>query len=92
MPDVTLTQAAADPKKGGAKKDAKKGKDAGVEEEKPVEDSIYVKEMKDAIKVEKSILRYRLVQVRNWTLQQLKNVRVNALDLYRTLEDWILVS
>ena len=48
MPDVTLTQAAADPKKGGAKKDAKKGKDAGVEEEKPVEDSIYVKEMKDA--------------------------------------------
>ena len=91
MPDVTLTQAAADPKKGGAKKDAKKGA-AAVEEEKPVEDSIYVKEMKDAIKVEKSILRYRLVQIRNWTLQQLKNVRIGALDLYRTLEDWILVS
>ena len=63
-----------------------------VEDEKPLEDSIYVKEMRDAIKVEKSILRYRLVQVRNWTLQQLKEMRQKALDLYKMLEDWILVS
>ena len=90
MPDVTLNQAAIDPKKGGGKKDAKKG--AAVEDEKPLEDSIYVKEMRDAIKVEKSILRYRLVQVRNWTLQQLKEMRQKALDLYKMLEDWILVS
>lgn len=34
---------------------------------KVVEESIYVKEMKEAIKVEKSILRFRLVQIRNWT-------------------------
>lgn len=43
-----------------AKKDA-------VVEVKVVEESIYVKEMKEAIKVEKSILRFRLVQIRNWT-------------------------
>ena len=88
--DVTQSASQADTKKGGGKKDAKKG--APVEEDKPVEDSVYVKEMRDAIKVEKSILRYRLVQIRNWTLQQLKDLRQSALDLYRMLEDWILVS
>lgn len=64
--DVTQVQAAADPKK-GAKKDAKKGAPA-AEEEKAIEESIYVKEMREAIKVEKSIFRYRLCQVRNWAL------------------------
>ena len=72
VPDVTQVQAAADPKKGGAKKDAKKGQPAAAEEEKAVEESVYVKEMREAIRVEKSIFRYRLVQVRNWALQQLK--------------------
>ena len=32
-----------------------------AEEDKQVEESVYVKEMRDAIKVQKSILRYRLV-------------------------------
>ena len=41
-------------------------KDAVVEI-KVIEESLYVKEMKEAIKVEKSILRFRLVQIRNWT-------------------------
>ena len=91
VPDVTQVQAAADPKKGGAKKADKKGAPA-QEEEKAVEESIYVKEMRDAIKVEKSILRYRLVQVRNWALQQLKSLRSNALGLYKMLEDWIFVA
>lgn len=90
VPDVTLANAPADNKKGAGKKDAKKG--APVEEEKVVEESIYVKEMKDAIKVEKSIFRYRLIQIRNWTLKQLKEMRQNSLDLYKMLEDWILVS
>ena len=74
MHDVTQVAAAADPKKGGGKKDAKKGA-AVAEEEKVVEESIYVKEMREAIKTEKQILRYRLVQVRNWSLNQLKMMR-----------------
>ena len=71
MPDVTQVQAAADQKKGGAKKDPKKGAVA-VEEDKTAEESIYIKEMREAIKIEKSILRFRLVQVRNWALKQLR--------------------
>ena len=59
MPDVASNTAQVDPKKAGGKKDAKKG--AAVEEDKPIEDSVYVKEMREAIKVEKSIFRYRLV-------------------------------
>lgn len=91
VPDVTQIQAAADPKKGGGKKDAKKGAPA-AEEEKVAEESIYVKEMREAIKVEKTILRFRLVQVRNWALTQLKQMRQNSLDLYKMLEDWIFVA
>lgn len=67
VPDVTQLQAATDPKKGAGKKDAKKGA-AAQEEEKAVEESIYIKEMREAIRVEKSIMRFRLVQVRNWAL------------------------
>jgi len=64
VPDVTQLQAAVDPKKGGAKKaDPKKGAAAKANEdaETVVEESIYVKEMKESIKTEKSILRFRLV-------------------------------
>lgn len=57
-----------------------------------MEESIYVKEMREAIKVEKSIFRYRLCQVRNWALNQLKGMRQNSLDLYKMLEDWIFVA
>lgn len=88
---MTQVAAAADPKKGGGKKDAKKGA-AVAEEEKVVEESIYVKEMREAIKTEKQILRYRLVQVRNWSLNQLKMMRQSALNLYKMLEDWIFVA
>jgi len=31
------------------------------EEEKPAEESQYVKEMKEAVKVEKALLRFRLI-------------------------------
>lgn len=51
-----------------------------------------MKEMREAIKVEKSILRFRLVQVRNWALSQLKSMRQNSLDLYKMLEDWVFVA
>ena len=69
MIDVTQVQANADPKKGGGgKKDPKKGQPAAQEEEAAKKDSVYVEEMREAIKVEKSILRFRLVQVRNWAL------------------------
>lgn len=91
VPDVTQVQAAADPKKGGAKKDAKKGQPA-AEEDKAVEESIYVREMREAIRVEKSIYRYRLVQIRNWALNQLRGMRQSSLDLYKMLEDWIFVA
>jgi len=48
----------ADPKKGNPKD---KKKVAAQEEEKPQEVSAYESEMKQAIKTEKSILRFRLV-------------------------------
>ena len=47
-------------KKGGKAAPAKKATKE-VEEVKEVEESPYIKEMKEAIKVEKSILRFRLV-------------------------------
>ena len=75
VPDVTQVITSADAKKGG-KKDAKKGGGGpAADEEKTTEDSVYVKEMREAIRIEKGILRYRLVQVRNWSLEQLKSRR-----------------
>ena len=59
VPDVLAAAAAADAGKGGkGKKDAGKGKAADAEEAKP--ESVYVTEMKAAIKIEKGILRFRL--------------------------------
>ena len=51
-----------------------------------------MKEMKAAIKVEKSILRYRLTQIRNWALKRLRDVRSKAIRVYTKLEDWIHVA
>jgi hypothetical protein len=48
--------------------------------------------MKAAIRLEKSILRYRLTQIRNWTLKRLREMRGRGLKVYQKLEDWILVS
>jgi hypothetical protein len=59
---------------------------------KDIEESLYVKEMKEAIKVEKSILRFRLVQIRNWTYMRLKERRQQAISMYKKLEDWISVA
>lgn len=53
---------------------------------------MYVKEMREAIKVQKGILRYRLVQIRNWTLSQLHDRRQSSINLYKKLEDWIYVA
>jgi len=72
---VTQLSAAIDPKKGGAKKDVKKGAAKDLDEGASIEESQYVKEMKDAIKTEKAILRFRLVQIRNWALRNLKQSR-----------------
>lgn len=59
VPDVAAASAAAaDAKKGGAKKDPKKP--TPTEEEGAGKESVYMKEMKEALKVEKSILRFRL--------------------------------
>lgn len=60
VPDVSQQAVSSqDPKKGG-KADKKKGA-TQQEEERVVEESIYAKEMKEAIKVEKSIFRFRIV-------------------------------
>jgi len=48
--------------------------------------------MKESIKTEKSILRFRLVQIRNWALMNLKQNRQMAIDLYKKLDDWIFVA
>jgi hypothetical protein len=59
VPDVLSASASADAGKKGGKKDAKAAKGApDADESKP--ESIYIKEMKEAIKCEKSILRFRL--------------------------------
>jgi len=94
VPDVTQLQAASDPKKGGAKKaDPKKGAAAKQDDAVTVvEESTYVKEMQESIKTEKSILRFRLVQIRNWALSNLKQNRQTAIDLYKKLDDWIFVA
>jgi len=91
IPDVTQIVAggAATDKKGGKAAPAKK---EAVVEQKVVEESLYVKEMKEAIKVEKSILRFRLVQIRNWTYQRLQEYRASALHMYKKLDDWIYVA
>lgn len=72
VPDVLAAAAQADAGKAKGKKDAGKGKPA-EEEAKP--ESIYVTEMKSAIKIEKGILRFRLTQIRNWALNRLKHQR-----------------
>ena len=48
--------------------------------------------MKDAVKVEKSILRFRLTLIRNWALDRLKQMREQYNTVYQKLEDWILVG
>ena len=63
-----------------------------MEEEKPQEESQYVKEMKAALKIEKSILRFRLTQIRNWALKRLRDMRAKAVNVYIKLDDWIHVS
>ena len=91
VPDV-LAQVNDAGKKGAA---AAKGKDAKgkpAEDDKPKVESVYVGEMKEAIKVEKSIFRYRLCQIRNWALKRLKHQREQSLRIYKKLDDWIQVS
>jgi hypothetical protein len=48
--------------------------------------------MKEALKVEKGILRFRLAQIRNWALTCLKDMRSKTRVLYKKLDDWIAVS
>lgn len=89
--DVTQVQAAGQDKKGAPQKGAKDPKKP-VEDEKPLEESQYVKDMKAAIKIEKALLRFRLTQIRNWTLKRLREMRQKAIKTYQKLEDWIQVS
>jgi hypothetical protein len=48
--------------------------------------------MKEAIKTEKAIYRYRLTLIRNWTLQRLREMRAKCMKVYQKLDDWILVA
>lgn len=93
--DVTQQNQASDPKKAAAAKGGKAppAKGAPVPDEATnAEESIYVKELKEAIKVEKGIYRYRLVQIRNWSLKNLRDTRRDFIALYKKLEDWIFVA
>lgn len=85
----------------GGGKDDKKGKAAkgkpvaatdAVADGAGAEDSLYAREMKEALRVEKSILRFRLVQVRNWTQQRLQELRRATIRVHKKLEDWIAVA
>ena len=94
VPDVTIVQPSTQDKKGAPPKgkvDPKKAA-AQAEEEKPHEESPYVKQMKEAIKTEKAILRYRLTLIRNWTLRRLKEMRLKCIKVYQKLDDWIHVA
>jgi hypothetical protein len=94
VPDVTKIDAAGADKKGGKAPPPKKGAPAAkdAETDAPVEESMYVKEMKEAVRVEKSLLRFRLVQIRNWTLNRLQDTRQQALSTYKKFDDWIQVA
>ena len=48
--------------------------------------------MKNALKTEKQILRFRLSLIRNWALSKLKELRLKSLNVYNKLEDWINVA
>ena len=48
--------------------------------------------MKNAIKTENQILRFRLSLIRNWTLLKLKELRKKSLKVYQKLDDWINVA
>jgi len=48
--------------------------------------------MRTAIKIEKSILRYRLTQIRNWALKRLRDTRFKSIKVFTKLEDWIYVA
>jgi len=48
--------------------------------------------MKEAIKIEKSILRFRLVLVRNWIFNRMQETRLSAMEIYKKLDDWIYVA
>lgn len=88
-----MAAAAAGDKKGGKAPPPKKGaatKEA--EAETIVEESNYVKEMREAVKVEKSVLRFRLVQIRNWTVERLQDTRQQSLNTYKKFDDWIQVA
>ena len=92
VPDVTKIEAAGGDKKAKAPPPKKGAPAASHEPEAAQEESQYVKEMKEAVKVEKSILRFRLVQIRNWTLTRLQDTRQNALNTYKKFDDWIQVA
>lgn len=48
--------------------------------------------MRNSIKVEKSILRFRLTQIRNWALKRLRDSRTKAIKVYTKMDDWIHVA
>lgn len=91
---MTAIQAnAAADKKGGKAPPPKKGATAkDAEPEAAAEESAYVKEMREAVRVEKQILRYRLVQIRNWTLGKLQFQRQCFIDMHKKFDDWIQVA
>jgi len=94
VPDVTQVQnAGGDKKAPGKAPPPKKGAPTAKDEpEAPAEESMYVKEMRDAVRVEKSLLRFRLVQIRNWTNNRLQDTRQQSLNTYKKFDDWIQVA
>ena len=48
--------------------------------------------MKEAVRVEKSLLRFRLVQIRNWTLTRLQATRSQQIQMLKKFDDWILLA
>ena len=79
---------------GADKKAPPKGKDPkkGPTEDEKQEKYFYDQELKDAIEVEKSVIRFRLTMVRNWALNLMKEIRSKSSKCFDKLATWIEVA
>lgn len=78
------------PKKEDPKKAVKKG--AQPEEEEPKEMTPLEKEHKQAISMEKAVMRYRFYMIKCIAENRMKEIRQSAQTTYNKLEDWIHYS
>jgi hypothetical protein len=70
----------------------KKGNPIPTETEEKKEIYHHEEEMKIAMKNEKAKFRYRIILIKFWGIQCLKNMRKTANTIYNKIEDWIILA